>query len=332
MNENPEPEEYIPRLGLFFMDNEQWIERMKLRAVIAGVFNLVAGDYRLNDRLALSAEASTLLFFAGDSPKIDGNNFEEIFEFRGHRYTIGLGPTYTHKLYNRPFQWRLMYRFSNRQFFNRPLTSNYITPPAYWVHASSLQIGSAGGPPSELFDFGIKPSAYLEYSIRDGISDWGFGANAKKVEQYFRGQLNLKINYNLNRQWVVVSRWRGAYVSKADRLNAISDGSLSGMTLDSFFLGDVKADRSLVSDIGLRYYFNNQRSIAARLFAYGAIYRELLISGTRNQEIFGGGIKFFGMALGKLFWNVAYGGVGNMNPDKAIVHEVQAGLSYNFIH
>lgn len=329
-NDDPGTLSFLPVPILFYRNNGAIHPDLGINILTgAGLFNVLSMDYKLSPRWSFFTSFNTLLLFAGDSPKVDGEDFDGLYEFDAHRFRSETGFVYHTGPRVLDLSIRPAYEAQYRMIYNQPASVTFTSPESFLTHGPSLTVESSKRPASELQDFGFRPTMYAGYFFRQGNDAWGPLSFRRDIDHYFAGSLSLRHSQKLSSRFVLVGQADGAIVHKADRLNAISDGNLKSAVRGKF-LGNVKADRSVSGELGLRTYLEPRGRIALKPYAYTAGYRELSPLGPRKQFAYGGGLSLYGMSWQRFLWEFSYGAIEGVDEDK-IIHEVQAFLTYRIL-
>jgi len=326
-NDSPSSLSFFPLPSISYSNYKLWQPKLSVHAMSAGIYNRLNLHYELTSDYFLRSSGSALFFFGGDSPRIDGNEFNGGHEFSGHRYDLIIGFGRNFSIAGLPLSGLLGYQLLSHQFYDYPSTNSFIPPGQFIDHGGHLDISSRSKVFSEIKELGFRPRISTDFFKRENSKFWGASSNIRNVKYYFDLEVESRLAVPVSSRIVLVSNTQGGYVSDADRINAIGDGSKLNKGM-GMFLENIKADRTISEDFGLRYYPEATKRVALKPYSFMTTYRELTPKHTRNNWGLGGGLKLMGSSFkDTLAWEFNYGVISHIDRSRALLHEVSALLN-----
>lgn len=329
-NNNPKPSELIPIPILFYQNNRFINGKSQLTVISGGLFNQVSwlSD---QDGFGFKLGAQSLFVFAGDSVKIDGDDFGESFDFNGNAYGMNAGIQYQSKWKYIPYKFSLGFETSYQHHYARPTNPNYSILDDFW------KVG-----PEAKFEIGIfNPSLPIpkmfkfillgKYQKRLGYEPWGLNSDLNDKTNQFSFEARLDSKFNLNKKWSFWFITNGSLVSHADRLSALGKGThVYAQEMDQLFFSQVQVSRFFkVKGLLERELIENQKLN----LAFGGVlstYREILIEDYRDQFAYGFQSSLSSRFIqNKLSWHLDYGFIDGVHDHKWI-HEMSFRLAWRF--
>ncbi len=299
-------------------------------------FNLLSAVllHRAEVRLPVTSEwkwtagADTFLWKAGDEPNINGQSFDQ-YAFSAHRTGVftGMMTRFGESPYR--FDFNLKYEFHNLHPYDKGVAPDFVAPEDFWEHGIVASLESAARPPSELVTFGVRPTLMAGTFYRQGNRAWGVGGFQRDIDYYAAAMASVMSALPISPRFVFVIDTHLSWISDADRLNAIK-GGVWRRDYIGMLTGDLRLDRAWASEMGLRYYLNDQRTLALRPFGHFIAYREIRMDRLSADAAGGAGLKLMGSAVQKFFWNLTYGFIMGDRSDKDMIHEVRGEASFKF--
>ncbi len=297
---------------------------------VAGIFNRASYDRTFSSEFRFLGEGEAAFIFFGDSPKDHGNDYNEDFQFHGHRLTGSLGPIYDSKIGNYPYSAKLLYRFDQYFYYSFTGKTNVLSRPSNFREHSGVLSIEAGpeNAPSELFQKdGIRTKIYTQATQREGNRSWGKVGFERKVDSWLGASVGMGFVSKLTERISWVGHGSGSLISSVDRLNAFSDANFH----QDFFglLYDFKSKRAFSSDLGFKWA-NDEKDFGLKPFGLFTTYREVLVDRERNNWGSGAGLKTFGRFGQKFLWYFVYAIAWHLRTDKNPVQEIKFGSTYQF--
>jgi hypothetical protein len=326
LNETPSTLVFIPKPFLLYLRNE---EEWSLFSLTAGVFNRLALTMNVDERLSWLVGGETLFIFAGDKPKIDGEDLNQ-FNFNANRYHFFTGPKWNIGEGREQLQVWLRYESEYFQSLDRVRSTEFTSPSSFWEHGATVAIEGPPDPPSELFEFGVRPILVGSLRKRMGLNRWGPSGSETQQDWYAAGTAGFSIALSMKKNWVIfVTKSQVSLISHGDRLNALREGSYR-MPPMGLVMQEVKADRAWTAEMGPRIYPWGDKRWGVRPFAFSMYFREVQPEQKDVRFAAGGGLKMFGALGSSAFWQVGYAAIGGHREDKDIIHEMRLDFSYSF--
>ena len=316
---------WIPKPYFFYSNrNPNW----STTNILGGVFNASTLSFSvLRPSLFWDIELGTLFVFAGDRPRIDGENLKN-YEFSGHRISGSSGPHIRLSSFFGNLKLKLHYHLDYLYFYDDPNDATFLRPDFSWEHGPQLALEKPAGPPTELFDFGVKPNFSVGARWRDQTRSWGVLGSEKKVKHYFVSLAGVQAAIPLNKKYVAVAKFHSGWVSNGDRLNALQEGT-SRRNVVSIAPENIKADRLLHGELGYRWYPQSPLW-AIRPFYHWHWYRELTPTAKRTDFAQGLGLKAAIRLKDDWFLDVVTGFTSGNRNDTPAIYELRATTTIAF--
>jgi hypothetical protein len=318
----PEIYEFFQNSSLIYLKPRLDAERWQIFALTAGVINFADFDLRLSENFSSFARPSLLFSIAGDSMRIHGEDNSR-YEFKAHRFGGETGLRYRFFGEEKFLMLQAFFQFESNHIFNRPEASVFPMPKSFQTYSLGLQLGSSrSAPPTELFEFGVFPLLYFAYNSRSDFAEFA-SPKQSEIPHSLATSAGLRVALPFHPDAVGVTEIQSFWIYPADRFNAARPSGLRSRSLDLFFK-DVKSDRAIAGELGVRFYFNSEKTIAIRPFVFSALYNQLLLPGeTEKKGLISGGFKLMGRWTPRVFYDALYAlGYGN-RPDLGIQHEIR---------
>jgi len=326
-NDSPSTINFFPLPYIRYSNQALWQPKLNVYALSAGIYNRLGIRYNLTPNYFLKSSGSALFFYGGDSPRIDGSDFDGRYEFGGHRYDYIFGLGRDISVDDFSLEVFIGYRLVAHQFYDYPATNSFVAPGQFIDHGAHFNVSSSSKVSSEINELGFRPRLTAEYFRREKSRAWGANSNLKNIKSYFGIEAESRLAIPVSATAVLVSNTQMGYINQADRINAISDGSNHNKGM-GMFLANVKTDRTISEDLGIRYYPETTKRIAIKPYSFVAIYRELTPDHNRNNWGLGGGLKVMGASFKSKFdWELNYGVISHVDRSRTLLHEVSALLN-----
>lgn len=327
LNQNLRLEDLIPRTSFYYANNYGIQKDSRLSCIFAGPYQKLNWDYQVSRSSSLTFDIDALIYFAGDSPKIDGEDFNDFFEFRGHRIGSKIG--YKRRTFDGT-NIEIGYEPKAYYFFKTPKTFGYSRASDFILQGLSFEWKSSRTPSNELRKIGFFPSFRSAYFYRINHNAWGMTGLKREVKSYAEIGLDLSLDIPISKKIILFAKNSGFWISKSDRLNATTGLSLFYQTENDFFR-DIKADRSVSAEIGIKFFPNSIKSFAIAPFTRAGIYREVLLFDKRDQNFILGGLRFLAELNSRSTIDLHYGLAYGTDDLRTLVHAAGFNLNYNFI-
>lgn len=322
----------IPVPFLYFQQREFLSENLDVSFLTGGIFNQGSFTYHLPKRFYFGASGMAFLMFAGDFVQIDGNQFGGQYDFNGHIFggTVFAGKTLLIKK-RYPFDFKFSVQIQNRRFFNDPGTAGFSIPDSFWQVEPQFSMGIFPPPLPQHRLVGYYPQIIVAMEKRYDYSPWGVAGSEASEDQFFKGEFAWDIFHPLRKRITLFSRANLTMVSGADRLNALFKGRLNPiMEFGQPFLQQVASERMGKLEMGSFFATNDKKTFAIKPSALGAVYKEILVPGSRVQWAGGPKLAILGdFFKTRLSYHLDYGAIYGVN-DGEWIHEVAFGLAYRF--
>lgn len=330
-NDSPSSINFLPIPYLTYLSNNFLGPNGSIEFQSSAVYNLLKlrKNYSNNWFSLVMAEGDFV--YAGDTPRIDGDNFTGLYNFKGHRYGGGIGFGRYWSFFGEPYRSTLSYRFYGHHFFDRSSFIGYIPPSNFYEHGPNFRFEPNRNYVHEIrAKPGFRPSLDLSYWNRGDFRPWGTSQARRNAEAYFKGEIDIDWLAAMSPRWGFSGELVAGYVSDADRVNALIDGRARRRLMGKF-LQDVRSDWSVSGHIGPKIFLDNRKKVAIRPYGFGAGYRELTLVERRIKAAGGGGLSLMGLIRDNRFaWDFNYGLVSGIHEEKSLIHEFSALISYQF--
>lgn len=320
--DEPEVSEIFQNSSLVYLKPRLENERWQIFALTAGVISLADFDFKLSENFSGFAKPSLLFAIAGDSMRVLGEDYDT-YQYKAHRFGAETGLRYRFFGERKFLMLQGMIQSDFNFIYSRPGSALFPMPESYQTHGIAFQLsGSRPPPPTELFEFGVFPLLYLAYTFRTNASEFS-SSTQEKIAHSISSSAGLKVALPFHPDFVGVGELQAAWVHKADRFNAIRGTSLRSRGLDLFFK-DVKSDRVIGAELGVRYYLDAEKTFALRPFVFSALYNQLLLpTETAKKALISGGLKLMGRYGPRIIYDAVYAlGYGN-RADLGLQHEIR---------
>lgn len=304
-------------------------EKVRLTALVAFLFNRLETRVKLKDsNYWLDTGVETRFIIAGDAPRIDGTDYSDD-EFKAHQLMAYGGVAWNSSLLTAPLVLRSRYRLNYFNPYDFASNPGIIEPESFINHGPEVLIewGDSAGP-FEILDRGSRLHHHSRYQWRSNASAWGRPAFLSSVDRYYEGSIGVSIRKSLDRNFDFMARAQASYVSKADRLNALQDGSLSQEGL-GLCLGDYKSDRAETAELMLKWMVYPDRSLMIAPLGHWVALREVTPTEFRSHSGGGAGLKISGLVERKIMWDITYANLFGYRPDLNGIHEVKLMFNYS---
>lgn len=323
--DEPEASDAFQNSSLVYLKPRLENERWQIFALTAGVINLADFDFKLSEDFSVFAKPSLLFAIAGDSMRVLGQDYDT-YEYKAHRFGGEAGLRYSFFGERKFLMLQGMIQSDYNFIYSRPGSALFPMPESFQTYGFAFQLsGSRPPPPTELFEFGVFPLLYVGYAFRTKASEFS-SSTQEKIAHSISSSAGVKVALPFHPDFVGVGELQAAWVHKADRFNAIRGTSLRSRGLDLFFK-DVKSDRVIGGELGVRYYLDAEKTFAIRPFVFSAVYNQLLLpTETAKKALISGGLKFMGRYGPRIIYDAVYAlGYGN-RADLGIQHEIRLNV------
>jgi len=297
--------------------------------ISAVLFHKTEARFRFNDDWHFFAGAETFVWRGGDSPRIKGDDLDE-YSFSGHRFQIFSGFIKSLGIGTNHYELSMKALAQYHYYYDRPGSATFVMPTNAYDVGAHIQLDGPSRPPSEMNFYGFRPHLMFGAYRRLEHDSFGVVGFQKKIQSWIEGSATLHGAVAINKSIVPQFKLTASFVSDADRLNAVSNGSLKQEPLGILY-GDIKSDRVINGELGFRFHPFESKTFAFRPFAHLLWYREVTPTLMRSDLGFGAGLKVMGSVGNRFMWNLLYGNIARNRVDKSMVHEARVDLSYLFL-
>ena len=321
----------IPIPIVFYQKQNVFQKDARLTFITGGIFNSVLYDSDSKEGWAWQAQAISFFLFSGDFVNIDGNRFQDQYDFNGNDYQLLFGINYKKRILNLPFKLSLQWLNRYRQFYAFTNSANFIGPDSFFSFGPQFKMEYgfyvADIPTPRLF----KVTFVAEYLKRIGAQNWGVPSQLNTSQNFLTLELKSKSKFTFKEDWSLWTDLNGALIVNADRLNALQRGTtLIADEFDQLFFSQVRASKAFKFRSVIKRRLLKNEALNFGIGAVTSIYQELLPTGTRTQWAYGGQTGLSGRAFQKRFyWHLDYGIISGVNSTKPL-QEVAFKVSWRF--
>jgi hypothetical protein len=275
-----------------------------------------------------SVTAQSLLFIAGDRPKVDKDRYLGLFDFRSHQFSLEPGIHRRYEAKGSAFRASLMYKLQYQYLFSRK-SNNPLPPKSFWQHGPSLRWGSLRPLRDRGRQRGFFPQLAVAYQSRES---WEAVSLKNRFQfgprRWWEGSAAIQWITPLTSRTALDLESSGQWISEGDRLNSRLGKNLTGDFQRRFF-SELRADRFTQTDLGLVVTLEETSQIFLRPYGIFFAHRELTPFFRRNQMGGGLAVEVFGKSWQRMDWSFYLGSLYGLQKEPDVTHELGFQVSYD---